>query len=176
MSLIPNFTAVQVAGLPSQILFTDTSTDSDAAIVSREVFLETDSGSFLVPQGTTSDFVLWALANATITIDALDKDYALALTVNWLDEEGNVLYTKTILSGETLYKETFDYYLTQMMTANKNLIDDNDFFPNKSLLRTYIDSGNQSIELASDQTNAQLCYDEATKLRLSSQYYYNANA
>lgn len=176
MPLVPNFTAVQLAGLPSQILFTDTSTGSDVAVVDRVVYLETDDSIFLVPKGTSTDFIEWAIANPTISVDCLDKDYALTLTVNWLDINGNVLYSKTILQGETLYNETFDYYLTQMMTANKNLIDDNNFFPNKSLLRTYIDSGNQSIQVAADQTNAQICYDEATKLRLGSQYYYNANA
>lgn len=173
---VPDFTAVQVAGLPSQILFTDTSTGTDGAIVSRTIEMETDDGSFLVPQGTTTDYIVWALANTTKTVDALDKDYALILTVKWLDINGDTRYEKSILRGETLFNETFDYYLTQMMTANKSLIDDNNFFPNKSLLRTYIDSGDQAILLASDQTNAQICYDEATKLRLGSQYYYNANA
>ncbi len=171
-----DFTAVQLAGLPSQILFTDTSTNVDGSVVDRIIELLTDQSVFLVPEGTTTDYVEWALADPTKTVDALDKDYALYLTVNWIDIDGNIVGTKTILSGETLFNETFDYYLTQMMTANKSLIDDNNFFANKSLLRNYIDSGNQAIAVGSDQTNAQICYDEATKLRLSSQYYYNANA
>jgi len=174
--LVPNFTAVQTAGLPSKILFTDTSTGSDGAIVSRRIYIAKDDGTFLVPSGTSTSYIVWPYANSSITVDCLDKDYALLLTGEWLDVNNAVLYSKVILQGVTLYNETFDYSLTQMMAANPLLINDNDFWENKSTLRTYIDAGNQAITVASDQTNAQICYDEATDLRLSSQYYFNANA
>jgi hypothetical protein len=174
--MVPNFTAVQVVGFPSQILFTDTSTSPDGAVTSRRIYMAKMDGSFLVPTNNITSYIAWAIANATITVDALDKDYSLLLTIQWLDVNNVVLYTKIVLAGFTLYNETFDYYLTQMMAANPNLINDNDFWNNKSTLRTDIDAGNQAISLASDQTNAQLCYDLATILRTGSQYYYNANA
>lgn len=176
LAIDQNFTAQQVIGFPSQIVLNDTSTGSDSNVTSRVVYLQTKDNTFLVPSGTTTSYIVWAIANASITIDALNKDYSLVITVNWLDINGATLYTKPLLFGFTLYNETFDYYLTQMLAANNYLITDNNFWPNKSTLRTYIDGGNQAILLASDQGNAQICYDEATKLRVGSQYNFNANA
>lgn len=171
-----NFTAQQVVGFPSQIVLNDTSTSPDGAVTSRRVYLITKDGTYLVPTGTNTDYIVWAIADASITIDALDKDYSLVILVQWLSVTDVVLYDKSLLFGFTLYNETFDYYTTQMLAANNALINDNDFWTNKSKMRTDIDAGNQAISLASDQGNAQLCYDAATKLRLGSQYYFNANA
>lgn len=117
---------------------------------------------------------LW---QASVTIDALgDSDKALRIVTQWLDVSNTVLYDSTQYVGLTLYNESFDYLLTQLMAANAVLIGDNNFFPNKELLRTYIDGGNQAISFADDLYNAQLCYDKATALRVSSQYYFNGNS
>lgn len=176
MAFAEDFTATQTLGLPSKILFTDTSTGSDGSIASRAIYLQKADGTFLVPAGTSTDYIVWAYADSTITVDVLDKDYALNITVEWRDSSGTVLYSKNLLQGETLYNETFDYSLSQLMVANPYLINDNNFFQNKSDLRTYIDGGNNAILYASDQETAQRCYDEATDLRTGSQYYFNANA
>lgn len=176
MALVPNFTAVQIAGFPSQVVFTDTSTGSDGAITSRRIYMAKVDGSFLVPSGTSTQYIVWPYIDTQITVDDLDKDYALLITVEWLDVSNNILYSKQLLLAFTIYNETFDYYLTQMMAANPLLVNDNNFFTQKSALRTYIDAGNQALTLASDQENAQLCYDQATNLRTSSQYYFNSNA
>lgn len=176
MAFVENFSASQVVGFPSQIVIEDSSTGSDINIVSRVVYLSKADGTFLVPTGTLTDYIAWAILDASITVDVLDKDYSLVLRVDWLDINNAILYTKTLLFGFTLFNETFDYYTTQMLAANQLLITDNNFWDNKSKVRTDIDAGNQAIALASDQGNAQLCYDQATKLRLGSQYYFNANA
>ncbi len=83
------------------------------------------------------------------------------------------LYSATEISGFTEYNEQFDYNLSSMLAANPLLINDNAFRSNKTNLRLFIDSGNQAITNSSDIVSAQLCYDEGTKLRLSSIYYFN---
>lgn len=178
MPLTPNFTAAQVLGEESEILFTDTSTGSDVDVVTRRIYLATSLNTFLVESGTATDYEVWSgfPGTTTITIDVLEEDAALTVTVEWLNVGGDVLYSKSVLYGFTGYNEEFDYQLTQMMTANPMLINDNNFYENKSRLRTEIDSGNQAIELAEDIFAAQSCYDRATALRTSSQYYYNANS
>lgn len=176
MSFVQDFSVTQVIGYPSRILISDTSTGSDGSIASRRVYLKKSDGTYLVPSGTTTQYVEWAYADASITIDALDKDYALIITVQWLDVDGIVLYDKSALEGEVLYNDTFFYFLSQMVASNPYLMNDNDFFINMSALKTYMDAGNNAITIGSDQTTAQLCYDEATALRTSSQYYYNSNA
>lgn len=176
MALTPNFTVTQTPGSPSVVSIADDSTGSDGAITSRRVYLAEYDGSFLVPSGTGTEYVAWALADTSIDIDALDKDYAIVATVQWLDVSNNILYAKSSLYGLTGWGEDFDYSMTQMLAVNPNNVNDNDFFVNKLLLRNYLDSGDNAISRASDQYAAQLCYDKATDLRLGSPYYFNANA
>lgn len=177
MAIVANFSAAQPLGSPEDIILVDTSTGSDAAITQRRVYLRTSQGNFLVPEGNPSDeYVEWPYADATITSDVLKYDYALNIVVQWLDVSNNILYSKEQLFGFTSYNENFDYGLTQQLTANPSLFNDDSFFENKSALRTYIDSGNQAIEKASDISGAQQCYNSATSLRLNSQYFFNKNS
>lgn len=176
MPLDVSFTATQITAYPSKVVITDTSTGSDSNVVDRRIYLANQYGSFLTPSGTSTQYIEWPIGSTTKIIDCMDKDYALLITVQWLDSGDEILYSSDSLDGFTLYNETFDYYLTQMLTANKALITDNNFWDNKSTLRTYIDGGNQALIFANDIDNAQLCYDEATKLRVFSQYNFNANA
>ncbi len=112
-----------------------------------------------------------------MSIDALGtKDWALSVKVDWLDVSSAVVETKTIVLGFTVFNENFDFTLSQMLSGNSPLMNDNGFFEKKSLLRTYIDSGNQAVAIASDYLTAQICYDEATKIRDKSQYLFNINS
>jgi len=103
----------------------------------------------------------------------------LYITVDWIDNTSPtpiVVATKSYTLGFTLYNETFDYQLTQVLSGNPLVINDNKFFSNKSDLRVNIDSGNQAIEFATDIFAAQQCYDRATNLRLNSPYFFNSNS
>ncbi len=173
MAINPSFTTSQVIGQPENVVLTDTSSGSFGAITQRRVYLYINNGGTIVPQGTNTPYVQWALANQSITIDCLDKDYAINIEVQWLDNTDTVINTVTNKVGLTMYNETFDYQLTQMETANSKLANNNNFFSNKSNLRTYIDSGNQAMIFAADIYAAQLCYDRATDLRLNAQYTFS---
>jgi hypothetical protein len=175
MPLTPDFTTSQQAGLPSNVIITDTSTGSDINIVERVVFLVDYAGNYVVPTGTTTNYVLWPLAQSSISINCLTQDTALQITVNWVDAGGVTLNTKTILSGFTLYNETFYYSLTQGQAAVGNpsyILQDNQFFQNKSKLRVLIDSGDQAITLGYDITSAQECYDLATAMVTNQNIYF----
>lgn len=176
MPLTPNFTVTQIPGSPSVVSIADTSTGSDVSITQRRVYLAKYDGSFLVPSGTSTDYIQWVLADTSIDIDALNKDYALIITVEWLNVSNVVVVSKSSLYGLTGYGEDFDYSMTQMLAVNPNNVNDNNFFDNKLLLRNYLDSGDNAISRASDQYSAQLCYDKATDLRIDSPYFFNSNA
>lgn len=175
MSLTANFETSQTYGVPDSINFVDTSTGTDGTITSRRVYMKTSANTYLVEQGTTTTYEVWDYANSTITLSVLPKDYALEITVQWM-AGGTVVTSKVYTLGFTLYNETFDYQLTQVLSGNPLVINDNNFFPNKSDLRVNIDGGNQAIFFATDIFSAQQCYDRATNLRLGSQYYFNANS
>lgn len=178
MALTVSFTASSVAGEPSQIIFVDTSTGSDGTITSRRIYISDTDGNFLVESGTTTEYEVWPIPLADdITLDVLTKDMAVKIVVQWLNVSNVVVYDYTISAeGFTEYNEEFDYELTQQMTGNPLLINDNKFWDYKSKLRTLIDAGNQAILNAADLYNAQLCYDAATNLRLNSPYFFNENS
>lgn len=175
MPLTPNFTTSQQAGLPSNVIVTDTSTGSDVDIVARRVYLTNYAGEYVVADGTTTDYTPWPLAQTSISIDCLTQDSALSVVVEWVDAGGVALYTKTILAGFTLYNETYYYSLTQGQAAVSNpsyILQDNGYFQNKSKLRVLIDSGNQAVTLGYDITSAQECYDLASFMVTNQNNYF----
>lgn len=172
-----SFTATQTVGEESTVTITAVVTGTDVLVTQRRVYLQTDTGEFLVPSGTSTDYTQWSIAASSIDIDALGtSDKALRIYVEWLNVSNVVLYDSEQFVGLTLWNESFDYLTTQLMAANPLLVNDNNFWPNKSKLRTLIDAGNNAITFASDLYNAQQCYDAATELRDNSQYLFNGNS
>lgn len=166
MALTPNFNTYQVVGQPSIIYITDTSTGSDVDVTQRRVYVRKPDGTFLVPDGTSTEYVPWSYALSSISIDALDKDYALVIVVQWLDSLDEVLYDKEEKAGFTLYNSTDLYQRTQKMSGNPLLINDDDYWERKEKLRECVDSGDEAILFAGDMFGAQQCYDRGTNIRL----------
>ena len=177
MPLTVNFSTSQAYSNPGDVSFEDTSTGSDGTITSRRIYLLDANGNYVVPADNDEDYIEWDYADDTIDVeDVLEKDMGLSVLVQWLNVSNTVVYSKTSVLGFTAYNENFDFTLSQMLSGNSPLMNDNSFFSKKSKLRTMIDSGNQAISFASDYLTAQLCYDEATKLRVNSQYFFNINS
>ena len=178
MALTQDFSTEQVVGYPSQIVLTDDSTGTDAAVTQRRIYLVDSEGEYVVPTGTTTDYVnfpLVLLATDEITIDCLTEDAALDITVQWLDVSNVVLYSKTRLKGFTLYNETFYYSLTQTQASQSvppNILQDTNYYNNKIALRVNIDDGNQAITYGSDITTAQAAYDRATLMVTEEAKYF----
>ncbi len=177
MPLTPNFSVSQSPGSPEDVTFEDTSTGSDGAITSRRIYVQQSDGDFVVEEGTTTEYELWPLPLGTgITLDLLTQDIGARITVQWLDSGNAVLYDKTLYVGLNGFNRDFDYQLTQNVASNQMLMNDNNFWANKNLLQTFIDSGDDAIERASDINACQQCYNRATNLRLNAQYLFNQNA
>jgi len=181
VAITADFSASQNYAFPSRITFTNSSTGTDVSAVALRISLMTSGGTYLVPSGNSStQYITWPIADATLTTDVLGgtdgKDYGLYCLMEYLNVSNAVVASKSQVLGFTAYNENFDFTLSQMLSGNSPLMNDNRFFEKKSLLRTYIDSGNKAIELASDYLTAQICYDEATAIRNNSQYFFNINS
>lgn len=164
MPLTPNFSCSQDAGDIETLTITDTSTGSDAGLTLRLVFFRKYDGTYLVPEGTTTDYVVWPIGQSSLDIeDMLDKDYCLDITVNWYTGS-SATYTKTILTLFTAYGELFLRQLTQAVAADRQLITRQNYWVNKLKLRTLIDDATQAVELLNDQTIATFCLNEAKVL------------
>lgn len=176
MPLTPSFTVTQSFNSPSNLTFTDTSTGSDVNVASRNIYIEQANGDYIIISGNPNNYTTWYIGDNPLILGILDKDYAVTITIDWVDQFNNVLYTASNIFAFTNFNEKFDYGLTQMLTANPMFVNDNDFFLHKADIRISIDSGNQAFDLAGDLFAAQQCYDRATNLRENSQYYFNINS
>ena len=172
MAFVPNFSISQITGQPSILTLADTSTGSDVAIVSRNVYLQTASGTYLVPTGTTTSYIVWAIANSTISINALDKDYSLNITVNWNDVLGAVLYTKTILSNFSMYNSDFEYSLISTEANGQASLNSINWLASRMRLRLSLDDAYNAVVEAGSITNGQAANDRGTYLRENLNLFY----
>lgn len=172
MALTPNFTASQFSGTPSIITLTDTSTGSDVTIASRRVYLLQANGTFLVPSGTTTNYIVWDLVDTSIDLDVLAQDSALSITVQWMSGIQTVVTSKTTSFAFTAYNETFFYGLNQNLVGNSNLSASTDWFQYMSDLQLQIDSAQQAITFASDIYTAQAALNRATYISTNSSYFF----
>lgn len=159
MALTPSFSVSQNSGSPNLINLTDTSAGSDVLVTKRRIFLLQADGTYLVPLGTTTDYIDWALASTSISLDVLTQDTALEITVQWLNVSNVVLYTVTTAFSFSAYGETFYYGLTQQQSANPEIIASLNFYQAKMMVRVELDSAAQAINFASDIQGAQQCFD-----------------
>ena len=172
MPLVPNFSASQNSGTPSVILLTDTSTGSDVTITSRRVYLLQANGLFLVPEGTTTDYIVWNLAQSSISLDVLAQDTALSITVDWVDSGSVVVESKNIAFAFTAYNQTFFYGLNQNLVNNPTLTASTNWFQNMSDLQLQIDSAIQAIAFGSDIYNSQSALNRATYISTNQAYFF----
>jgi len=162
MSFVQNFTASQQISTPNLLVIQDTSTGTDGAIVDREVFLQKADGTYLVVKGVSTNYMDFPLsAGSTISYDVLDKDYALNITVNWLDIAGNVLHTQTVLYCFSTYAQIYDTKLSKAQIANPSLIDNNNWLSTKFALTTYIRAANDGVGLGVSISILQLSLSKA---------------
>lgn len=182
MSFVPNFTASQILGIPSTIILQDTSTfdpGDDADITERRVYLYKSDGTTIVYDGFTEPYIDWPYPDPTTVQfdDLLNKDYALYVYIEWYDAVNEeAIATKSQYIAFTMYSDTFDYQLTQVLAGNPLVINDNNFFPNKMKLRCLVESAQNALSFGADITSGQICLDQATELRVNSQYYFNTNS
>jgi len=175
------FSTSQTVGSPASVNLTDLSTGTDVLAVERRIYVVNAAGQYLTENYTVSDsvaYIPFPIADgATITLEnILSVDTAVYITLTYNNVSGGVVATATNLKGFTLYNETFYYSLTQAQAMQNQpppmIIQDSNYFTNKSTLRTQIDDGDQAIELGSDITTAQAAYDRATYMVLNQNIFF----
>lgn len=165
-----SFSASQDAGNITIATFTDDSTGL-VGVTGRLIYLRKYDGTYLVPDGTDTDFIVWPYADSTINIDVLDKDYCLDVTVVWLSGSTSA-YDLTELVLFTAYSELFLRNLTMALAGNRTLLTNKNYWSNKIKLRTLVDDAEQAVALINDQTIATQCLDEAKKLTDNIQMFF----
>jgi len=172
MAISPSFTASQNSGTPSIITLTDTSTGTDVTIAKRRVYLLQSDGTYLVPTGTTTNYIDWSIADISISLNVLVQDTALSITVQWLTSSNVLVANKTTSFAFTAYNETFYYGLTESQVANANLTASTNWYQTKMILRVELDSAYQAISFASDIFTAQAALNRATYISTNQSFFF----
>ena len=172
MALTPNFSISQSIGLPSYVNVTDTSTGSDVAITSRRVFFQDYLDNYLVQSGTTTNYELWAYADSSISLNLLTQATAVTCTVQWLDVNNVVLYTKTSTANLDLYDEQFLFNLAANESQQLLLLQDTDYLMNTFKLRLFVDNANNAIEIGNSVYTAQENLNKAQLLIDNEDLYF----
>ncbi len=166
MAITASWSASQNYGSITNLVLTDTSTGSGTTITGRLVYLIKNDGTYLTPEGSTTDYIFWPYvsgAGDTISIDVLDKDYCLNISVVFYEGSG-VYQTVTELALFTAYTKLFLRQLTQAQEARPRLLTDNNFWTNKFKLQAIISSAEQAVLSLNDQQIATYCLAEAKEL------------
>lgn len=175
MALTPSFSVAQGSN-PQEFTLTDTSTGSDGAVVDRRIYIQLADGSYLVPTGTTTDYIPFPLSDgASITISVLTVDYAVSITVQWLDVSNAVLYTLSQSYCFTGNDEEFMYGLVQYMAANPQVLQNTNFIGNCFELNMYVDYAVKAVTEGNDINGAQYLLDLAQAMINNQSMFFGNN-
>lgn len=129
MPLTPNFITTQDLSNPNLITFTDTSSGTDGTITTRYIFVQLWDGSYLVPKGTTTNYIVWDYANSSIVLDLINKSQAVKVTVQWFaDVNSSAVYELSENIEWGLFDYLFLFQLLQTQTSSPNVINNPTFY------------------------------------------------
>lgn len=165
MPFSQNFTVAQTPANPAYIIITDTSTGTDPDIIERRITITDAFGNFLVPAGTTTDYIVWPLANNPISLNVLTQDTAANVRVEWLYDgvpDPVVEYELNNNYCFSQYNKQFLYYLIQLQAHNYSIIQDNNYWGNVGIFWTNIIGAINAVEIGDDIAASQACLTRAT--------------
>lgn len=172
MPFTQSFTVSQTPLNPSIIVITDTSTGTDALIVSRRVTIKDSEGNYIVPSGTTTNYVVWDIGTNPLSLNVLTQDTAANIKVEWLYAGNVVHYTLNSNYCFTQYNKQFLYYLIQLQSLNYNIIQDGNYWGNVGIFWTNIIGAINSVEIGNDIVAAQICLNRATYMASNQSKYF----
>lgn len=172
MSFTPSFTIGQNPLTPSIVVATDTSVGSDILITVRRIFIQDAAGNYLVPSGTTTNYVVWPLVNTAISLNILTQNTAISATTQWLDVSGSVLYTDSESASLNNYGKQFLYQLVCQNADTPTIPADTNYDFNTAVLWTCVLGGTNAIFVNNDVSASQNASNRATYLQLNQSLFY----
>lgn len=160
----PAFSSSRIIGQPSVIVLQDDSVGSDTDVVERRVYLAKADNTYLAPEGTATDYVVWQAAADQLAVEVLDRDYCLRVTVLWCNAAGTALYTASKLLLFTPYLNRFYYDLTQTQSGTPNIVNDVTYYLSKIKLACALDESTNAVSEGDDHYSAQAALDRGQHL------------
>lgn len=173
MPLTPSCTVGQSASSPADVVFTDDSAGSDAAITQRRIYVTDSDGNAVVPSGTSTTYIAWPLATNPITVeDLLTEDLAVTVTIQWLNVSNTVLYTFTDVFCLREFNIQQFIYLIQNQALTPGIVQDTNYFSNLALYWVNIEAAETMIVEAEDLAGSQACLNRATEMLNNESLYF----
>jgi hypothetical protein len=172
MPFSQNFTVAQTSANPAFVIITDTSTGTDGAIDSRRIYITDCFGNYIVPSGTTTNYIDWPLVDNPISLNILTQDTAANIRVEWLDASNNILYELNNNYCFSEFNKQFLYYLIQLQSQTYNIIQDNNYWGNVGIFWTNIIGAINSVEIGDDIFASQACLNRATNMAQNQAYFF----
>lgn len=171
MPLDVSVSVSQNNGLPNTYVLTDTSTGSDPTITTRRIYIYKADNTTLVPEGTTTAYVDWPVAEGPKTLDVLTRDFAVMQVVQWLNGSTVVdsvtnYYVFTANTKQFLYELT-----TNQAVSVPNIINATNYFSSKANMWTWVDDAELAIAY-DDVLKSQLALDEAYNYIVNQNLYF----
>ncbi len=160
MAIVPAIAVSQSTISPQNITLTDESAGTDSNIASRRIYVHDGNGNFLVPTGTTTEYIVWDYSDSSITISVLTQDTAANITVQWLSVTDVALYQYDNSYPLSQFGKQFFYYLIQQLGLTPATFQDSNYSGNLSMFWSFIVAGDNAITYGNDIFGAQQCYNK----------------
>lgn len=172
MPLVPNYSVAQSSGDLTSLILSDTSTGSDGTLTGRLVYIRDANAKYIVPDGNTTDYVVWPIGDAAITINGIvSRDLALLITVVWYGGS-TATYTKQLLWCVDGYGQQFLFELTQYQEQNPRLVTNKNYYFSKMKLFTNLQDARNAVVIGNNQAVAQAALDRAQQLRENKSLFF----
>jgi hypothetical protein len=170
-----NFSVSQTPANPAYVIITDTSIPQNYAgygIDKRIITIKDIYGNYIVPAGTTTNYIDWALLDNPKSLMILTQDTAVNIQVDWLDSANTVLYTLNNNYCFSQYNKQFLYYLIQLQAHTYNIIQDTNYWRNVGVFWANIIGAINAVEIGDDISASQACLNRATNMAQNQAYYF----
>jgi hypothetical protein len=161
VAITPNIAVSQSPITPQNITVTDDSTGTDVLIASRRLFIQDCFGNYIVPSGTTTNYITWSYAQSSITLsNILTQDTAASITVHWLDAANAILYQFDSTYPLSQFGKQFFYYLIQLQGLQPSIYQDINYAKSISDFWVYIKAGDNAVTFGNDIAAGQNAYNK----------------
>lgn len=173
MPLTPSFSVSQSAATPANVTFTDDSSGSDVLVTQRRIYVTDSNGDAVVPSGTSTSYIQWALATNPIEVeDLLTEDLAVSVTVQWLNVSNVVLYDLTQVFCLREFNIQNFIYLVQQQALSPGVVQDTNYFSNLCQYWINIEGANTMVVEAEDLAGSQSCLNRAIQMLNNETFYF----
>lgn len=168
MAFNSDFT-IAVSSDPSAIILSEASTGSDPNLTDRTINIYKSDGSQLVAS------IDWPIAQSSITINPLTKDYALNIVVLWTSSmplPPPSTYTQSHIYAFVGYGQQYSNTLLEFLATNQQLVNDQGWYSNFSILLLEIQNAQNAINVGANLGNAQAAILRYQKLITNKNLYF----